>query len=869
MDDNFILRTFRKFDGFGAKIALRLHGDEDVKNLIGAVLSIGMLLTSLLLSAGTFLDFVYKTNPSVTTSVTYGTKNLTFNHDNFFMAISFYTPLTNISGVKSAGNSTNDYGKMKYINELKTDCSSCNGTYSDDTFLLNLCSSSYFSNIQSLKSIATSKSKDIVNIFRTYSFCIPDNLEAVLQDDIVDMNKMSDTSFQIGIPINNVSIEFTAVSSNTKGVNSLDNALNVVSPPVVQVITPAQPTAQPTQPAQPSGFQPAASQPQPTKPSGTQPQPTQPSGTQPQPTQPSGTQPQPTQPGGTQPQPTQPGGTQPQPTQPGGTQPQPTQPGGTQPATNTQQPGTNTQPTQTGTQPLQPPPPTRKNYISSNPPQRHFTPRNLETVTLDSSIQPTYTAIINQFKANRFPKMLLLHRSIEINTANIEKITKEVFFMEVLDYTDQLLGTPVVYDVYIQKYIINIDTASIFSFMSSNANAQQEVMVISKIEKNSFDSISNDGAYLNFKFNSDAFTFNVKYVGISDVLGVFGSFYTTFALLAGILASLYNEIFLRRDMILSIFKFIENDPDPIEKLQKSKKFAFEEYYTNEKENKLLINSLASEEKRFTHFNIEAKKVLDGVSISGNIIKVAPNIKKEITFNDENKKQIFLREEREIEEKEIVSNMVLEGDKSSSFKSDNLLGKDLEISPNLSKARTKISDNNLKKSQTTKIENKNNFEGLRIKDKNEEKEIYHSIYRSLIQKKKEKKKVKPSIFDFFCMNFCFGPCKRGKMKKYTILEKCGEIIDRTVEINYLMRKMFEVDFIKKLILSERQRNLLKFQFRYLNFNNYEQTMNFLQIFDHSRGKLEKNLFDDVIDDNMLDHKNTDEKLLEGLKNYYNF
>ena len=50
MNDNIVIKTVRKFDGFGAKISLRLHGDEDVKNLLGALISVVMLLASLLMS---------------------------------------------------------------------------------------------------------------------------------------------------------------------------------------------------------------------------------------------------------------------------------------------------------------------------------------------------------------------------------------------------------------------------------------------------------------------------------------------------------------------------------------------------------------------------------------------------------------------------------------------------------------------------------------------------------------------------------------------------------------------------------------------------------------------------------------------------
>lgn len=891
MNDNIVIKTVRKFDGFGAKISLRLHGDEDVKNLLGALISVAMLLASLLMSASTFLDYVYKTNPVVTTSMTYGAKNLTFNHDNFFMAISFYSPLSSLSKVRSAGNSTNDYAKMKYINELQTQCTSCNGTYSNDTFLMNLCSSSYFSNINTLKSMSSSKTSDIVNIFRTYSFCIPDDLQGTLQDDITD-TRLTDSSFQINIPINNVSIEFTSVNSNTKSVDSLDSALNIVSTLTKNTyIQPTSPAPLANQPQPSNGGTTGGNQPQPTSggmQGGNQPQTT--GQNQPQTT--GGNQPQPTSggmQGGNQPQPTfggTTGGNQPQPTSGGmqvGNQPQPAS-GGTTGGNQPQPTSVLTQPNSGNTSGVVSPIPTsggippksrigdtqpkltlRKSNEKTDTKLKSFSPRNLETVTLDSSIQPTYNAIINKFKGNLFPKMLLLHRSIEINTANIEKITKEVFFMDVLDYTDALLGSPIVYDIYIQKYIVNVDTGSLLSFLSTDSSNNQEIMVISKIEKNSFDSINNNGAYLNFKYNSDEFTFNVTYVSLTSVLGVFGSFYSSFTLLAGIIAGLYNEIYLKRDMIDSIFKFIENDLDPLEKYNKRKETALDMDTYLDKEDKMLIKSKHGNLKGY--YNIQANKIYDGISITGNKIYIE-TCKKDQGQTTKKNSDSFIRNEIDLIERDIQESQSKEC-KNLVLKDENLMMQELIIIPNVNKNLSDKNDYTIKKKNTIKLNPENYEDNLRIKDNIEGRELYRSIYNSLVQKKKYKKRVHPRARDFFCMTFCFAPCKKGRMKKFEIFEKCGEIIERSVEINNLVRKMFEIDFIKKLILTERQLNLLKFQFRYINLNNHEDSMNFLRIFDIGKGKLKKNLFDEITEIDKLDSENTDEKLLEGLKNYYNY
>jgi hypothetical protein len=49
------IKSFKNLDGFGAKISMRLHGDEDGKKLIGAIISILMLAGSLVLSLPTYI----------------------------------------------------------------------------------------------------------------------------------------------------------------------------------------------------------------------------------------------------------------------------------------------------------------------------------------------------------------------------------------------------------------------------------------------------------------------------------------------------------------------------------------------------------------------------------------------------------------------------------------------------------------------------------------------------------------------------------------------------------------------------------------------------------------------------------------------
>ena len=54
----------------------------------------------------------------------------------------------------------------------------------------------------------------INSIFREYSFCFPSDLSSIIKDNNED-GSTQDTSLQLFIPVNDVSIEFTNVKTNT------------------------------------------------------------------------------------------------------------------------------------------------------------------------------------------------------------------------------------------------------------------------------------------------------------------------------------------------------------------------------------------------------------------------------------------------------------------------------------------------------------------------------------------------------------------------------------------------------------------------------------------------------------------------------
>ena len=90
----------------------------------------------------------------------------------------------------------------------------------------------------------------------------------------------------------------------------------------------------------------------------------------------------------------------------------------------------------------------------------------------------------------------------------------------------------------------------------------------------------------------------------------------------------------------------------------------------------------------------------------------------------------------------------------------------------------------------------------------------------------KKKIEISTEKFWIYNSCkFCKCFFNKDKLY-ISEKGLNIVKKNIEISEIIKKHFEIDFIKKLLLNGDELELFKFQFKHLNINNMRATKEYL-------------------------------------------
>lgn len=132
-----------------------------------------------------------------------------------------------------------------------------------------------------------------------------------------------------------------------------------------------------------------------------------------------------------------------------------------------------------------------------------------------------------------------------------------------------------------------------------------------------------------------------------------------------------------------------------------------------------------------------------------------------------------------------------------------------------------------------------------------------------EKKKKKKKYRISILEYLFILKCSCCCKKKFAKKKEILTKCKDVIDEYLQINNIIRKFMEFELIKKLLMTENQRKLLKYQFKYLNFDNPDSTINYLDSL-ISKVKPDEDMYDK--DENNFD---TDLRMIDNFSKYYNF
>jgi hypothetical protein len=150
--------------------------------------------------------------------------------------------------------------------------------------------------------------------------------------------------------------------------------------------------------------------------------------------------------------------------------------------------------------------------------------------------------------SNNYPKLLLLYSDKYVTGNQI----KDIYYLETIQYMDQLTENPISYNIYIQQTNITVDKSILW-----RDKTVITYYTIQSIRRNDLDTTSRSEAALNFKVYPVINLITVKYVTLSDVLSNFGSYYSVFTLIATIVCSLFSPIVYEGDLINAVFKFKE------------------------------------------------------------------------------------------------------------------------------------------------------------------------------------------------------------------------------------------------------------------------------------------------------------------------
>jgi len=191
---NTMKNLYSSLDGYASGVSFTVNKNDTSKSIIGATLTIAIVIITFVLSADPINNVIYITNPRITLDQEHGIQSIeNINFSNFFIAYSFFSPKN--SDTKFS-NQTNDYQTTSTMRILE---GTCLNNCSNATFNMPYCNEDVFQNVSELKGLPAQNSKNVTDIFRVKSYCLPQQFEATFLDDDSEINDFV-SSLTIYIP---------------------------------------------------------------------------------------------------------------------------------------------------------------------------------------------------------------------------------------------------------------------------------------------------------------------------------------------------------------------------------------------------------------------------------------------------------------------------------------------------------------------------------------------------------------------------------------------------------------------------------------------------------------------------------------------
>ena len=140
-------------------------------------------------------------------------------------------------------------------------------------------------------------------------------------------------------------------------------------------------------------------------------------------------------------------------------------------------------------------------------------------------------------------------------------------------------------------------------------------------------------------------------------------------------------------------------------------------------------------------------------------------------------------------------------------------------------------------------------------------FYKDLFGSDKNVSKPRERNKREISPYELMFGCFLKRDEKYKEMLELLEKCEEIIEKNLSIEYMVRKNFELIFLKKILLSKDEKLFFRYNMKSINIPKPETTERFMEELNHEfNGKITKEVIEKA-------EENGNEHLLEEFADYH--
>ena len=160
------------------------------------------------------------------------------------------------------------------------------------------------------------------------------------------------------------------------------------------------------------------------------------------------------------------------------------------------------------------------------------------------------------------------------------------------------------------------------------------------------------------------------------------------------------------------------------------------------------------------------------------------------------------------------------------------------------------------------------------EKKEEKNQFDTYVKQIdeinLLKLKRKKKYKVSLLDLFIINLCGCDCNRHKkfFKKFKIIDKCDEMIEDMLDVNYQIRLFSQFNLLKNYIFNSREKSVFNQLFKTINLKDDKRSKEYLKlIYDKPMKNFNYSKYEKL--EKPKGKINKEEKLLEEYLDIFNF